>query len=36
MFIATNAFLTIVSPFMGDTEEHIALLTELAVASVRP
>jgi hypothetical protein len=36
MFIATSALLFIVSQFMGATEEHIALLTELAVARVRP
>jgi hypothetical protein len=28
MFIATSAFLIIVSPFMAVTEEHIALLTK--------
>jgi hypothetical protein len=36
MFIAASAFLILVSPFMGGTEEHIALRTELAVARVRP
>lgn len=33
MFIVASVFLIILSPFMGATEEHIALLPELAVVS---